>query len=228
MDLNRKCKYCLIELTIDNTYTLGSRNGKIRYQYECKKCHILKVKEFFTKNPRPKEYGEEYAHRVGIVKQYPCETCNSLCYKKYARAFCSNLCRFIAYVEIKEDCWLWIGPVNRKGYGKFCFQGNKTDTSHRVSYKLFNGTIVDDKLVCHTCDIPSCVNPFHLWLGTHQENMFDMIEKERQYSKLKPTEIFKIRKLWESGYTQQKIMELFEVSSSQISNIIARRIWRSV
>jgi hypothetical protein len=228
MDLNRKCKYCFVDLTSSNTYTMGYRNGVLRYQYKCKKCNIGKVKEFFINNPRPYGYAKEYAHSVGRVKQYNCETCDSLCYKKYAKAFCSDLCRFISYVEIKEDCWLWFGPVNKKGYGKFCFRGNKTDSSHRVSYKLFNGSIESDGLVCHSCDIPACVNPDHLWIGTHKQNMLDMVVKERQYSKLKPTEVFKIRKLWESGYTQKKIMELFEISSSQISNIVSRRIWKSV
>lgn len=228
MDLGRKCKYCFIDLTDENTYTHGIRNGKVRYQYRCKKCNIKRVISWAKGNPKKRTWANEYARKIGKVKQYLCETCNSLCYKKYAKAFCSDLCRFISYVEIQDDCWLWIGPVNSKGYGKLCFRENKTDAAHRVSFKIFNGPIDEGLFVCHSCDAPACVNPDHLWLGTHKDNMMDMMEKERHYSKLKPMDIFKIRKLWESGYTQQKIMELFEISSSQISNIVARRIWKSV
>lgn len=170
----------------------------------------------------------DYIRKVGIVQEYPCETCNIPCYKKYDRAFCSDMCRFMAYVDKQESCWIWKGFTNRKGYGRFSFRHNKSATAHRVSYEVFKGPIENNLFVCHQCDNPSCVNPDHLWLGTHLENMIDMIEKGRQSSKMTPKKVIEIRKLWDNGISHAKLQELFGVTSGTISSIIHRRIWKHV
>lgn len=170
----------------------------------------------------------EYIRRMGIVKEHPCKTCSNLCIKKYKHAFCSDKCRFLYYVDKQDSCWIWIGLKNKHGYGKLYFKKNTAARSHRVSYELFKGPIEEGLFVCHTCDIPACVNPDHLWLGTHQENMLDMIDKGRQSSKLTPTQVFEIRKLKENGYSLAKIRELFNINSATLSNILARRIWKHV
>lgn len=171
----------------------------------------------------------EWKRKTGRVKEHPCLTCGRLCYKKYAKAFCSDVCRFMSYVKVTDECWLWTGAVNRKGYGKLCFRENNSDTAHRVSYKLFNGPIEDGMLVCHSCDVANCVKPGHLWLGDNKENMMDMVEKGRQSSRLTFKDILKIRELVEKfGVSQKKIMKQFSISCGHVSQIVNRKVWKHV
>lgn len=87
--------------------------------------------------------------------------------------------RFILQIKITDSCWLWTGTPGRGGYGKFSFN-NKTIAAHRWSYEFFVGPIPRGLLVCHGCDNPACVNPKHLWLGTHKQNHEDSMKKGRQ------------------------------------------------
>jgi hypothetical protein len=224
MNLNRKCKHCAIELTTEN----AAKKNAFYFRNECKKCRSKEMMNYHTGNLKRKAYMNDYNRRIGKVKQYPCETCSVLCYKKYKKAFCSDMCRFLSYVDKTETCWLWNGGKGRKGYGKFSFRGNKTAVASRVSYELFHGPVEENMFVCHTCDVPLCVNPEHLWMGTHQENMMDMTQKGRQSSILTPKIVYQIRKLFNEGITNSELCEKFKKSSSQISNIIARRIWKHV
>lgn len=225
MELNKKCKFCQLPLNFKN----AAKKNRLYYRNECKKCRSQNVVKYNNGNLKRKLYMQEYVRRKGIVKTYPCETCNLQCYKKYARAFCSDKCRFLSYVQKVEDgCWIWRGTLTRRGYGKLSFKKNKSAIASRVAYELFCGPISEGKIVCHACDIPSCVNPDHLWSGDHLENMMDMTEKGRQHSKLTNVQVFKIRQLWENGWSQKKIMDLYNVSSGNLSNIIHRRIWKHV
>ena len=81
--------------------------------------------------------------------------------------------------QIDGDCWLWIGSTNTSGYGIFTEGGERT--AHRVSYKRYRGPIPPGMHVRHTCDCPQCVNPDHLVLGTHADNMGDLRERGRAY-----------------------------------------------
>lgn len=74
-------------------------------------------------------------------------------------------------------CWKWTGAL-RLGYGRFRV-GDKKVSSHRFSYELINGRIPKGKIIMHTCDNPSCVNPNHLVLGTQKQNMRDASNKNR-------------------------------------------------
>lgn len=76
-------------------------------------------------------------------------------------------------------CWAWEGYVDAKmGYGMFWLNGSM-QLSHRVSYMLFNGDIPSGLNVLHRCDVPCCVNPNHLWLGTNDQNVKDKVAKGR-------------------------------------------------
>lgn len=84
-----------------------------------------------------------------------------------------------AHVPELDNCWVWTGGKSGKaGYGTISFRGKKC-VSSRVSWILHNGEIPQGMCVLHKCDNPPCVNPNHLFLGTHLDNTRDMIKKGR-------------------------------------------------
>jgi hypothetical protein len=80
--------------------------------------------------------------------------------------------------EPMSGCWLWLGLVTNDGYGRLKHD-YKPLRAHRCAWMLFRGKIPNELHVLHRCDTPLCVNPDHLFLGTHGENMIDKARKGR-------------------------------------------------
>jgi hypothetical protein len=135
-----------------------------------------------------------------------------------------------------DGCWLWLGskrPDKHGGYGLIKIDGRQT-RAHRVSYETYKGKIPEGLFVCHTCDVPLCVNPNHLFLGTLQENNLDMYLKGRNYSssgdknprsKLREADIPVIIQMRNTGMLYTKIGEQFNVTGKTISAIFVKRTW---
>lgn len=137
-----------------------------------------------------------------------------------------------------EGCWEWLGaktkgPGRGGGYGRVKVEG-KTHRAHRVAYEIFVGPVPSGLLVCHSCDNRACCNPEHLFLGSHQENMSDMVVKGRAIgprgetqglSKLTESQVLEIRS---SSGLQRELAARFGVSRSLVSMIRNRKVWAHV
>ena len=88
--------------------------------------------------------------------------------------------RFWKFIVVRPRtrCWLWTGAREEKGYGHFAVNGRPV-RAHRFSYEMLVWPIPDGLFVLHRCDQPGCVNPDHLFLGTTDDNMLDMVLKGR-------------------------------------------------
>ena len=130
-----------------------------------------------------------------------------------------------------SGCWEWQNSLNDDGYGKFHLHGRK-QLAHRVSYKIYKGEIPEELCVLHSCDNPKCVNPSHLFTGSHQDNMKDMRGKGRGnigerhgLSVFNEKQIIEIRNLYPS-LSYQKIADIYEVNKTTIEDIVKRNTWK--
>jgi hypothetical protein len=147
------------------------------------------------------------------------------------------------------NCWIWKRGVKRYGYFK---ASGRYWTASRIVYELTFGGIPDGKCVCHSCDRGRCVNPSHLFPGTHLENMQDrerkgrgnqpsgdacgarkhperLVRGERQWcAKLKPDDVREIRARRARGETLVSIASSFGITYGQVSRIYLRRKWAHI
>lgn len=156
--------------------------------------------------------------------------------------------RFWPKVQKTEDCWLWTGALNSKGYGSIGAGGRSGGVilAPRAAWELVNGPIPDGLWVLHHCDTPRCVRAdpdpsiSHLFLGDYRANIADMVSKGRQRSpdqqgekgpgaKLTDTQVIEIRRRYAQGGTSQaRLGAEFNVGAANIGLIVRRKNWRHI
>ena len=141
--------------------------------------------------------------------------------------------RFLKHVNKTTRCWFWTGAINDKGYG-WVSRSKKLGPprAHRLSYELFVGRIPKGRWVLHKCDVPLCVRPNHLFIGTPKDNTQDMLRKGRavrgekaSWSKIKEDDVRAIRASTES---QRTLAKRYGMGQQSISLIKRRINWKHV
>lgn len=90
------------------------------------------------------------------------------------------LMHIISHVKINAECWEWQGSKRRNGYGDVRFDQRDYTVTRVICWLSYQFDIDNPEIkVCHSCDNPKCINPRHLFLGSHQDNMTDMMKKFR-------------------------------------------------
>ena len=142
---------------------------------------------------------------------------------------------WLKVIKNENGCWLYTGGKTGSGYGVLT-KNNKPVLVHRLSYNIHFGDIPPGLCVCHKCDNPLCVNPEHLFLGTHDANMKDKMKKGRAIvnqgskhplSKLTEENVREIKSLF-GKVKQIDIAEKFKVSIATINDIKHHRGWSHI
>lgn len=136
--------------------------------------------------------------------------------------------------KTRKGCWLFNGATNHSGHGRF-WDGTRLVQAHRFSYSIANGNIPEGLQVLHTCDVPNCVNPDHLWLGTNYDNVQDKVSKGRQQklkgsqhgrAKLNEADIFAIRERYAEGDgSYRSLGREYGISHTMIRYIVKGDNW---
>jgi len=132
--------------------------------------------------------------------------------------------RLLRKVEYDPNggCWLSLYSPDRHGYGRFKL-GQRCVSVHRVAYQTLVGPVPEGMHVLHLCDVRACINPNHLFLGTHKDNMADRTAKGRDgrvaggHHKLTPSQIEEAMRLRMGGIMSRgAIAKKFGVNGSTI------------
>jgi len=157
-------------------------------------------------------------------------------YKKSARNLpIKERLLFHSYPEPMSGCWLWGGNICPNGYG-LVKHDKKQRLAHRVSYIVFKGEIPHGMCACHHCDVPSCINPDHLFIGTLADNVADKTKKNRcgNYGTLNPasryteSQIYEVISLRKSGWFYKDIAKKFKTSKESVRRICIGETWGTV
>jgi hypothetical protein len=201
MPLPKKCELC------GNIYQC--RNDKINYSRFCSR-HCTNVNAGLVSRDKRHNAWRQETKKQSLLKMQK---------------------HFETYFKKSYDCWLWM-PRNGKKiteYGCFTFRG-KHYKSNRASWLIYRGTIPVGMYVLHKCDVRNCVNPEHLFLGTHADNMKDMGIKcrTRGNRRLNVEQVNEIRKELDRGVTTVRLAQDYNVSPTCIWHIKHNKTWRSM
>lgn len=144
---------------------------------------------------------------------------------------------FWSNVDKGGDCWLWTGRKHRQGYG-FVWRSDlkRQVLAHREAWRLTNGD-AGSLHVLHRCDVPACVNPSHLFVGTHADNMRDCVAKGRHKiprisgarhggATLNPDDADLVRRLYRFGnFTMKELAARYGVGRMTISRVLNGEHW---
>ena len=137
--------------------------------------------------------------------------------------------------DTNGGCWFWTASLSH-GYGRLRHHG-RAHRAHRVSYLAFRGALAATDLLLHQCDIPCCVNPHHLRIGTQRQNLEEMSARGRRNdprgtrnpnAKLDDDKVRAIRALVVAGDFHHDIAARFNISDSRVSRIANRHEWKHV
>lgn len=133
--------------------------------------------------------------------------------------------------EPNSGCMLWLAGMNGN-YPLICF-GGEWKYAHRVSFEVFVRPLRDSELVCHRCDVTSCVNPDHLFAGSYLDNQHDCMAKGRWthgekhgMAQLTVDDVIEIRQFFANGASASDLASRYDVCAAHIRKIVSGRIWR--
>ena len=146
--------------------------------------------------------------------------------------------RFWSKVNKTSGCWEWQNATNACGYGTFKLN-KKMMSAHRIAWRITRGPIPKDMCVLHHCDNPACVNPDHLFIGTHSDNIKDAVIKGRVVppdsrgerhgkSRLTENDVHEIRRLHSFGIKQKILGKMWRTSRRNVSWIVCKGNWRHI
>jgi len=136
--------------------------------------------------------------------------------------------------EPNTGCWLWLGSLQKFGYGRIRVDGVEY-AAHRFMWERARGSMPTEKCLLHKCDTPCCVNPDHMFIGTNYDNSRDALKKGRLkigerhgMAKLTCIQVQEIRRRYAAGELQRDIAVAFTVTRPLISLIVNRKIWNDI
>lgn len=160
---------------------------------------------------------------------------DSLIKQGFSKTILERFWKNVFIMTYDKGCWIWtaglFGDPNQKGkgHGKLSIGGRPSRhiLAHRFSWLIHNGPIPEGKCVLHDCDVPQCVRPDHLHLGTLADNNREMFAKQRAHTKLSWGDIPIIKTLYfDFGMTGYAIGPLFNVSAVVINGICNGTKWK--